>query len=119
MINEGPRSDDARPINRYRTHNERQVVENFMKVLRSEFPIRDLTDVERLVRQLKGEVSHVNKSLGSIFTAHRDTGKILDKDLFKETSQKMYLELLNKYSKDELHILMTCVLADLSVKEWV
>jgi len=119
MINQGPRSDDSCPINRFRTHNERQVVENFMKKLKEEFPVKDSADVEKLILGLKSHISSVNAHLGAIYNTHKAGGLILDRATFKDEAQRRYLDLLSKYSKDELHLLMTCILSDLSVKEWV
>ena len=119
MINQGPRSDESRPIDPRRTHEKRQVVQNFLAQLKKEFPVKDSTDVENLIKSLKTSINEVNSHLGAIFNAHRDGGKLLDKPLFKDEAQRMYIEKLSRYSKDELHLLMVCVLSDLSVKEYI
>lgn len=118
-INDGPRSDESRPINRFRTHNQKVLVANFLDTLKKEFPVREPSDLERLLQGCLAEIRVINEELDGIYKAHHAGGKALDKKMFKDTAQTRYLEVLAKYSKEELHILMTCFLSDMSVKEFI
>jgi len=118
IIKGGP-APSGKPIHPRRTHRQRQLVQDAIKDLAKQFPVHQDSDIERLIQDCKAGINQVNSTLAAIAQAHRDTGRELDRTTFKEVAQTNYVQFLSKYNKDELHMLFTCVLSDLSVKEFI
>ena len=119
MINQGPRSDESRPIPSKRTHEQRQLVNNFRATLQKHFPIKSKTDVENLLLRFRDEVAKINGYISGVVEGHKLSGKILDRRQLQADVQQRYLEVLSRHDKEELHILLASVVTDYSIKNYI
>lgn len=113
------RSDSFKPIPPKRTHREKEIVTQAIKDMAKSFPIKESTDVDLLVGRLKEIIKRVSISLNQIDTAVRAQGGEHNRKVLREQTEMWYLEALSQFSKDELHLLFTMVLSDMSIKEVV
>lgn len=116
-----PRSDKVDSIkpNGQLTHREKEIVRQAIKDLAKQFPVRDSTDIDQLVNSLKHSIKEVNAHLNNIYSAVQAKGGEHNKAWMTEEANRLFIQKLSRYSKDELHLLMVCVLSDLSVKEFI
>lgn len=119
FLNTGPKSGDLPSRPSKKTERERQIVAAAIEGLKKEFPIADSTDINRLVGQFLARVNGVREQVRAIDDAARAKGVWGDRQLLREETEKMFLTTLANYNKDELHLLFTCVLTDMCVKELV
>jgi len=98
-----------------------RIVRDGIRILlkNSEFQQKQETDIEQLILSAKAVVKRVNTHLNSIDQAVKAAGIDHDRLKLREEAQRMYLEGLCNYNKDELFLILVCFFTDLSVKEIV
>lgn len=114
-----PFEKGGQPVAKPQTHRERQLAINVKADLEKMFPKYQESDIDRLVNSLKKDISTINRFLLGIDAAVKAKGTDHDRKFLMEQTQTLYLQALEKYTKDEMHLLFTCMLADLSIKEIV
>ncbi len=118
MINQGPRSDESRPIPSRRTHAQKELVNNFRASLAKEFPVKDSSDMERLISSLSQLIQSNNSLCSAVVEGHRASGKVLNRAQLRSEVEMKYMEALLQYNKEELLLLLTAVLSDNTLKNF-
>ena len=100
--------------------HERIVRDGIRLLLKNqEFQQKQETDIEQLILSAKAVIKRVNAHLNQIDLAVKSAGIDHDRSKLREEAQRMYLEGLHQYNKDELFLILVCFMTDLSVKEIV
>ncbi len=87
--------------------------------LKKQMPMRETTDIDRLIGSLKEHIRIVHGHVNMIDKAVRDAGQNHDPVALKEQCQKFYLERLYPYNREELLLLMVCLLSDQTVADFI
>lgn len=100
-------------------YREQVLVKQAIADLSKQFPTKDVTDIDNLINSLKHGMKDIHSYLNLIDMEVKSKGQDHSRSMLTTEVQNRILPFLSRYSKDELLLLFTCILADGLVREYI